>query len=58
MKFEYDKESLFLGVLLGIIFHAIIMLFLVNFCHDGGFTDKQLIQLQYICKEVKNEMGN
>ena len=57
MRFEFDKESLFLGVLLGIIFHAIIMLVLVS-CHDSGFTDKQLNQLQYICKEVKNEMGN
>lgn len=54
---DLDTESLLVGILLGMILHAIII-FTVALNVDKGFTDKQMIQLQYLCKEVKNEMGN
>lgn len=55
MQFNLDIESLLLGIIIGMIL-IIILAAIVSTITDTdiGFTDLQLLQLQDICKEIKN----
>lgn len=53
MQFDLDTESLLFGIIIGMIL-MIVLAAIVAAIAGTGFTDAQLLQLQDVCKEVKN----